>query len=56
MRIREGSGGSATYHPYVQFNVSGVGAAQVASVKLRLFVTTGTADGGTVYRHGAWLE
>src|SRR3954454_4444473 len=49
MRVREATDGTSIYRPYVRFAVAGVGSSQVASVKLRLFVSTGTGDGGTVY-------
>jgi PKD repeat protein len=57
LRVRNGtSDGTVTYRPYLKFNVSGV-SGTVSSVKLRLYVNTGTKDGGGVYPVGSgWTE
>jgi PKD repeat protein len=47
---------SATYRTYLQFNVTGV-TGTVASVKLRLYVTDASPDGGGVYGvSNSWTE
>ncbi len=51
-----GFNGTYEYHPYFQFNVSGLGGAP-ASAKLRLFVTNaGTSGGNWFSPSGSWTE
>lgn len=51
------AGGPPDYVSYLRFTVTGITAA-VQSVKLRLFVTDASPDGGNVFRVGdiAWPE
>ncbi len=57
LRVRDGSSdGTATYRPYLKFDVTGI-TGTVASVTLRIFVVTQTNDGGGVYPVSAgWAE
>lgn len=56
LKLSQATGGAATYRPYLKFDVSGITGA-VTSVKLRLFVTDASADGGDVYTaSNAWTE
>lgn len=56
LRVRD-EGSSATYNSYVQFVVSGLGGAAVRTATLRLYVTDGSDDGGTLYAvDSGWTE
>ena len=57
LRVRNGTiDGSAIYDPYLKFSVTGI-TGPIASVTLRLFVSIGNNDGGTVYATGTtWTE
>lgn len=49
LRVRDGSSdGTVTFNAYLKFDVSGV-TSSIVSATLRLWVDTGTANGGTVY-------
>ncbi|MEE8572697.1 MAG: PKD domain-containing protein, partial [Gemmatimonadota bacterium] len=54
LRVRSGS---TTYESYLRFDLSDLGSTTLTSAKLRLYVTDGSKDGGTVYEvGGGWSE
>jgi PKD repeat protein len=56
LRVKD-EGSSSTYNSYVQFVVSGLGGAAVRTATLRLYVTDGSDDGGTLYAvDSGWTE
>jgi PKD repeat protein len=56
LRVRNGGTSTDTYHTYLKFDVSGL-SGPAASAKLRLFVTDGSPDGGSVFKVGnSWTE
>ena len=48
LRVRKGVPGDSSYRSYLKFTVSGAGGRAVTSAKLRLYVTDGSTDGGSV--------
>jgi hypothetical protein len=57
MSVREGNASNpTTYHSYLKFDVTGI-SGTVSSVKLRVFVTDPSPDGGGAYSVGnGWTE
>jgi len=52
LRLRQGTpSNTITYHSYLQFAVAGL-SGSVSAATLRLYVTDGSNDGGTVYLSG----
>jgi len=59
IRTRIGDASDASiYQSYLRFTVSGIGTAHVTGVKLRLFATDASPDGGRVYlvTDNTWSE
>jgi hypothetical protein len=57
VKVREGTAESpTTWHTYLMFNVTGI-TGTITDVKLRLFVTDASSDGGSVYSVATgWTE
>ena len=57
LQLRQGTASNPVpYHSYLQFNVTGL-TGPVSSAKLRLFVTDGSADGGSLFDVASnWTE
>lgn len=56
LRVRQGSSTQTTHHSYLKFTVTGLDSP-VQSVKLRLYVTDASDDGGKVYAvSNDWTE
>ncbi len=57
LRLRDGSPDDDTYQSYLKFDLTGIEDAPLGSVVLRLRVTDGSPDGGTIYSvANSWAE
>ncbi len=49
LRVRDGGPNDDTYESYLKFDLTGIGATPLGSALLRLYVTDGSSDGGTLF-------